>query len=228
MGILLFVLPCVCPFFFLSKFFFKDISTPFKIETSYLVYSSTTTSCIVGLQMGILLFVLPSVCSFFFLSKFFGKDIFTTVKNRNFIFGIQVYNHKLYRGIENGLSPICFFLLFVPFSFFPDFSSKISPQPFKIETSNLVWFTTTNCIVGFTMDLLLFVLPYVFFSYSPDFSSKISPQPFKIETSNVIYRFTTTSCIVGLKMGLLLFVLPYVCSFFFLSRFFVKDISTTV
>ena len=69
---------------------------------------------------------------------------------------------------------------------------------------------------------------YVLFSFSPDFSSKISPQLFKIETSNMVYKFTTTSCIVGLKMGLLLFVFPYICSFFFLSRFFVKDIFTTV
>ena len=115
------------------------------------------------------------------------------------------------------------------FSFSPDFSSKISPQPFKIDTSNLVYrFTTTSCIVKLKMGLLLFVLPYIFLFFSPDFSSKISPQLFKIETSNLIYRFTTTSCIVGLKMGLLLFVLPYVCSFFFLSRFLVKDISTTV
>ena len=29
-------------------------------------------------------------------------------------------------------------------------------------------------------------------------------------------------------MGILLFVLPFVCSFFFLSKFFVKHISTTV
>ena len=112
-----------------------------------------------------------------------------------------------------------FLLLFVPFSFFPDFSSKISPQPFKIEISNLVYrFTTTNRIVGLKMGLLLFVLSYVcFFSFSPDFSTKISPQPFKIETSNLLYRFITTSCMVGLKMYLLLFVLLYVCSFFFLS-----------
>ena len=107
MGIHLFVLSCVCPFFFLSKFLSKISPQPFKIETSYLVYRSTTTSCIVGLQMGILLFVLPFVCSFFFLSKFFVKDISTTVKDRNFIFGIQVHNHKLFRGIENGPSPIC-------------------------------------------------------------------------------------------------------------------------
>ena len=122
-----------------------------------------------------------------------------------------------------------FFLLFVRFSFFPDFSSKISPQPFKIETSNLVYrFTTTNCIMGLKMGLLLFVLPQIYSYFSPDFSSEISPQLFKIETSNLVYRFTTTSCNMGLKIGLLLFVLPYVCSFFFLSRFLVKDISTTV
>ena len=75
--------------------------------TSYLVYRSTTTSCIVGLQMGLLLFVLPFVCSFFFLSKIFVTDISTIVKDRNFIFGIQVHNDKLYGGIENGPSPIC-------------------------------------------------------------------------------------------------------------------------
>ena len=84
--------------------------------------------------MGNLLFVLPFVCSFFFLSKFFVKDISTTVKDRNFILGIQVHNHNLYCGIENGPSPFLFFFLFVPFSFFPDFLSKISPQPFKIAT----------------------------------------------------------------------------------------------
>ena len=187
---------------------------------------SDHASCIVGLQMGILLFVLPFVCSFFFLSKFFVKDVSTTVKDRNFIFGIQVLNHKLYRGIENGPSTICFSFYLFLFLSFQIFRQRYLHNRLR---SNLVYsFTTTNCIVGLKMGFLLFVPPYVFFSYSPDFSSKISPQPFKIETSNLIYRFTTTSCIVGLKMGLLLFVLPYVCSFFFLSRFFVKDISTTV
>ena len=86
----------------------------------------------------------------------------------------------------------------------------------------------TNCIVGLKMGLLLFALSYVFFPFYLDFSSKISPQLFKIETSNLVFRFTTTSCIVGLKMDLLLFVFPCVYSFFFLSKFFVKDISTTV
>ena len=74
----------------------------------------------------------------------------------------------------------------------------------------------------------LFFLVFVPFSFLPDFSSNISPKRLKIETSNFLYRFTTTRYIVELKMGFLLFVLPYICSFFCLSRFFVKDISTTV
>ena len=61
------------------------------------------------------------------------KDISTTVYDRNFKFGIEVCNDKLYCEIANRHSPICSSL---PFSFIPDFSSKISPQPFKIETSN--------------------------------------------------------------------------------------------
>ena len=70
---------------------------------------------------------------------------------------------------------------------------------------------------------------YLFsFSVPPDFSSKIPLHPFKIETSKLVYRFTSTCCVMGLKMGLLLFILPCICSFFFLSRFFVKDISTTL
>ena len=40
-------------------------------------------------------------------------------------------------GLQMGI--LLFVLVFVPFFFFsPDFSSKISPQPFKIETLNLV------------------------------------------------------------------------------------------
>ena len=90
--------------------------------------------------MGILLFVLPFVCSYFFLSKFFVKDISTTVED-------------------------LFFIVFVLFSYSPDFSSKISPQPFKIETSNLVYrFSTTSYNVGLKMGILLFVLHCIFLS----------------------------------------------------------------
>ena len=58
-----------------------------------------------------------------------------------------------------------FFLVFVPFSFSPDFLSKISPQAFKIETSNFIYrFTTTGNNMGLKMDILLFVVPCNFLS----------------------------------------------------------------
>ena len=53
------------------------------------------------------------ICSslpFFFPSRIFVKDISTTVEDRNFKHGIQVNNDKLYCGIENGPSLICFSL----------------------------------------------------------------------------------------------------------------------
>ena len=51
------------------------------------------------------------------------------------------------------------------FSFSPDFSSKISPQPFKLETSNLVYrFTTAGYNVGLKMDIILVVVPCIFLS----------------------------------------------------------------
>ena len=81
---------------------------------------------------------------------------------------------KISRGLyyeRMKLSYLCtaeyylFFPIFVLFSCFPDFSSKISLQPFKIETSNLVYrFTTTSCDMGLKMDILLFVLPCIFLS----------------------------------------------------------------
>ena len=57
---------------------------------------------------------------------------------------------------------LTYIFFFFPFS--PDFSSKISLQPFKIETSNLVNRFTTSCDVGLKMDILLFVLPCIFLS----------------------------------------------------------------
>ena len=72
-----------------------------------------------------------------------------------------------------------FFLVFVPFSFSPDFLSKISPQPFKIETSNLVyWFTTTGHNMGLKMDILLFVVPCIFLSL---YIFRLRYQPYALE-----------------------------------------------
>ena len=60
-GILLFVHPCICSFFFLSRFSSKISPQPFKIETSNLVYRFTKTGNDVGLKMDILLFVVPCI-----------------------------------------------------------------------------------------------------------------------------------------------------------------------
>ena len=115
------------------------------------------------------------------------------------------------------------------FSLSQDFLSKISPQPFKIETSNFFGIEVRKdklyCEIANRHSPVCSSFPFSFF---PDFLSKTSPQQFKIETSNLVYRSTRTSCIVGLQMGILLFVLPCVCPFFFQSKFFLKDISTTV
>ena len=112
------ILPCIYLFFFSLHFSSKISPQLCRIETSNLVYRFTMTSCIMELKMDLLLFVLPYISSVFFLSRFFAKDIFTTVEDRNFKFGIQVHNDKLYGGIENGPSPICsslylFFFLFL-------------------------------------------------------------------------------------------------------------------
>ena len=69
MGILLFVLPCICSFSF-SPDLTKISPQLFKIETANLVYRFTTTSCNVGLKIDILLFVL----AFIFLSLYIFRQ----------------------------------------------------------------------------------------------------------------------------------------------------------
>ena len=61
MGFLLFVLPCICSFFFLSRFLSNISQQPFKIGTSNLVYWFTKSGNNVGLKMDILLFVVPCI-----------------------------------------------------------------------------------------------------------------------------------------------------------------------
>ena len=144
------------------------------------------TSCIVGLQMGLLLFLLPNICSFIFLSRFFVKNMSTTVSDRNFKFGIEVRNDKLYCGNANGHSPICSSLpfFFVSRFFVKDISTTVIDRNYKFwyrgsQRQVALW----DCKWAFSY---LFFHIFVLFSVSPDFSSKISPQPFKIETSNLV------------------------------------------
>ena len=110
-------------------------------------------------------------------------------------------------------------------NFVKDFSETVLARVFifGMQVDNDVLF----CGIANQPTLAYFPV-FIYFSFSLHLLSKISPQLYRIETSNLVYRFTTTSCIMELKMGLLLFVLTYICSFFFLSRFLVKDIFTTV
>ena len=91
--------------------------------------------------------------------KFSSKILSETVQARVFIFGMQVDNDVLYRGISNQPSPAYssqYLSIFL--------SLYIFRQRYlhRIETSNLVYrFTMTSCIMELKMGLLLFVLPYI-------------------------------------------------------------------
>ena len=65
---------------------------------------------------------------------------------------------------------------------------------------------------------------------SPAYSSlpKISVKLCKLEYSYLVCRLIMMYCTVGLRTSLLLLILTCIYLFFFLSTFFVKDISTTV
>ena len=79
MGILLFALPCVCPFFFLTRFFVKDMSKTLKDSNFKFGIQVYNDMLYRGIEIGYYPFVLPCICFFFFLSRFFVKDISTTV-----------------------------------------------------------------------------------------------------------------------------------------------------
>ena len=164
--------------------------------------------------------------------EFFVKDFCETVQARVVIFGMQVDNDVLYRGIANQPSPAYSFLYLSDFPsfhtlnneiFVKDFSETVQARVFifGMQVDNDVLYggiSNQPTPAYFSQYLSIFLSLYIFRQRYLHW----------IETSNSVYRFTMTSCIMELKMGLLLFVLPYICSFFFLSRFFVKDIFTTV
>ena len=80
-------------------------ATPLSAEF-WLVCMLMMTCCIVGLGTSLLLLILPCICPIFYSSilsrmKFFVKDFSRTVQARVLIFGVQVDDDLLYRGIEN-------------------------------------------------------------------------------------------------------------------------------
>ena len=93
------------------------------------------------------------------------------MRARLIIFGMQVDNDELYRGIENQPSPVFFFPVFVQFSFFLylelwNFSSNISVKLCKLDLSYLVCrLIMMNCIVRLQTSLLMLIHP-VFAKFS--------------------------------------------------------------
>ena len=115
--------------------------------------------------------------------KFFVKDFCDIVQATVFIFGMQVDNDILYRGIANQPSPA--------------YSS-------------------------------MYLSDFLSFHTLMKFSSKISLKLCKLEYSYLVCRLIMMYCTVELRTSLLLLILPCIYLFFFLSTFFVKDISTTI
>ena len=99
--------------------------------------------------------------------KFFIKDFCETVQARVFIFGMQVYNDVLHRGIANQPSPAYSSLYlsnFLSFHTLNDdfFSSKISVKLCKLEYLYVFCrLIMMYWIVRLRTSLLLFILPCI-------------------------------------------------------------------
>ena len=74
----------------------------------------------------------------------------------------------------------------------------------------------------------LYLSDFLSFHILMKFLSKISLKLCKLEYSYMVCRLIMMYCTVGVRTSLLLLILPCIYLFFFLSTFFVKDISTTV
>ena len=83
--------------------------------------------CIVGLRTSLLLLILPCIYIQFSFFSYFVKDFCETVQGRVVIFGMQVDNDVLHRGIANQPSPAYSSL------YLSDFLSKISLKLCKLE-----------------------------------------------------------------------------------------------
>ena len=123
---------------------------------------------------------LSNFLSFHTLMKFFVEDFSRTVQARVVIFGMQVDNDVLCRGIVNqpSLSFSSLYLSnFLSFHTLMKFSSLISLKLCKLEYSYLVCrLIMMYCTVGLQTTLLLLILPciYLFFFLSTFFFKDIS------------------------------------------------------
>ena len=89
--------------------------------------------CIMGLGTSLLLLMLPCICPIFFLSIFFIMKFFRQrflLQARVVIFGMQVDNDVLYRGIANQPSPAYSSLYLSDFLSFHILNDEIFRQRF--------------------------------------------------------------------------------------------------
>ena len=114
-SLLLLILPCICPIFFLSilgmmKFFVKDFCE--TKQARVFIFGMQVDNDV--LYRGIANQPTPAYSSLYlsdFLSfhtwndEIFVKDFCETMQARVFIFGMQVDNDVLYRGIANQPTP---------------------------------------------------------------------------------------------------------------------------
>ena len=136
------------------KFFVKDFCKTVQLENSYLVCMLIMIYCIAGLRTSLLLLILPCICPIFFLSilrmmRFSSKISLKLCKLEYSYLVCRLLMMYYTVGLQTSLLMCLFFHVFIYFSFSPHFPSKVSPQLYRIETSNLIYrFTTTSCIVG--------------------------------------------------------------------------------
>ena len=172
--------------------------------------------------------------------NFFVKDFCETVQARvTVIFGMQLDNDVLYREIANQPSTaysslyLSNFLSFHTLNdeiFVKDFSESMQARKviFGMQVDNDVLCRGTANQPSPAYPSLYLSDFLSFHTLNDEFSSKISLKLCKLEYSYFVCRLIMMHCTVGLRTSLLLLILPCIYLFFFLSTFFVKDISTTV
>ena len=112
MSLLLHVLLCICSFFYFYIFRQRYLHNYITHEV-HILYAGWQWQVVSWDRRPAFSCLFFHVYMFTFLSLYafrtviFRQNISKTIQDRNFIFGIQVDNGKLYHRIENEPSPIC-------------------------------------------------------------------------------------------------------------------------
>ena len=208
------------PYFEEWNFFVKDFSA--TMEARMLIFGMQVDDDLMygRIENQLLRLILPCICPLFFPSilwrmKFFVKDFSTTMQARMLIFGMQVDDNLLYCLIEN--QPLLSYLSLYLSSFLSfhtliwwNFSSKISPQPCKLECSYLIHRLMTTCyIVELRTSLLQLILPCICPNFFPSilWRMKFFVKDF---STTMLARMLIFRTQVDDDM-FVLFIRPYIC-----------------